>query len=331
MCVIKDESWRLWYRNKNQFFKGIITLPLLIINFINWLKYFKKSKPDLIHFNVSRTIIPLIAAKFLDIKTIIHFREIPSIIRYKFILGWSNYYCIMNFAKNWIANSNATLIDIKEKNKYGKIHLVHNFIDLNDFDNRFKINIKNPFRHGFKYNIAMIGGINPWKNQMEFVKSAIKVLNERTDIGFYLFGSIISKTYYDDIIKIIKMHNHEKNIIYAGFNNNIPSVLKVLVIVVHTMPNESFGRVYIEAMSAKIPVITYNSGGAKDIVLNGETGILVKPNDFGLLADSINSLIANTSLRNGMGIKSRKHVEENFSFRPHMEKINKIYSEIIFK
>ena len=127
------------------------------------------------------------------------------------------------------------------------------------------------------------------------------------------------------------MHNHEKNIIYAGFNNNIPSFLKFLDIVVHTMPNESFGRIYIEAMSAKIPVITYNSGGAKDIVLNGETGILVKPNDFGLLADSINSLIANNSLRNGMGIKSRKHVEENFSFGPHMEKINKIYSEIIFK
>ena len=213
----------------------------------------------------------------------------------------------------------------------GKFIFLHNFIDLIYFDRKFNVNIENPLRHSFKFNIAMIGGINPWKNQIDFVKSAVKVLNERKDIGFYMFGSIISKSYFNKIMNYVKVHNLEKNIIYAGFSNNVPNLLKYIDIVVHTMPYESFGRVFIEAMSAKVPVVTYNSGGAKDIILNGETGILVKPNDINALSKTINSLIINSTLRKRMGIRSRKHIEENFSFKPHLKKINNIYREILLK
>ena len=56
---------------------------------------FSKGKPSLIHINISRIIIPLIAAKIMGIPTIVHFRDVPSMMRYKPTIGW--YFILQNY------------------------------------------------------------------------------------------------------------------------------------------------------------------------------------------------------------------------------------------
>ena len=107
----------------------------LIPNLLLWIAFFrKKENPSLIHINISRIIIPLIAAKIMGIPTIVHFRDVPSMMRYKPTIGWYLYYRIMNFSKYWIANSTATRKDILSKQIKGKVTTLFNFLDLKAFD-----------------------------------------------------------------------------------------------------------------------------------------------------------------------------------------------------
>ena len=77
---------------------------------------------------------------------------------------------------------------------------------------------------------------------------------------------------------------------------------------------EPFGLVAVEAMAAGRPVIASNTGGLKQIVVNGETGFLVRPGDAGDLAEKIEILLDNSKLRNRMGQKARERAQEKYDW-----------------
>jgi glycosyltransferase involved in cell wall biosynthesis len=71
---------------------------------------------------------------------------------------------------------------------------------------------------------------------------------------------------------------------------------------------ESLGMVYLEAQSCGIPIIACSNGGIPEVVINGETGILVPIDSFHDFEESIAKLISNSRSRKEMGEKARKHI-----------------------
>ena len=76
-----------------------------------------------------------------------------------------------------------------------------------------------------------------------------------------------------------------------------------------------FGISFIEAAAAGKPSIAGRSGGARDAVADGETGILVDPESPEKLAAAIKRLLSDTPLREGMGARGRERVERHFSWK----------------
>ena len=70
----------------------------------------------------------------------------------------------------------------------------------------------------------------------------------------------------------------------------------------------------IEAMAAGIPVVATDVPGIRDVVRDGITGLLVPPNQPQKLAEAINRLIANSTLRNGLIEAATADVRERFSW-----------------
>lgn len=324
---VKMESWRWWVRTTKQLLKHFLTLPLQFFSLIRWIFYLNTIKPDIVHFNINRLIEPVIAARILRIPSIIHFRDITSKMRYKFAFGWPMFFYFANFADRWIANSNAVRDDISP---FGKvpIQVIHNGLDIEEFDNRSakKCEIELP-KDNIK--IAILGGINPWKKQKEFIKIAIRLLKIRKDIIFYVIGGIVVESYFEELKKMVNDSDNSMNIIFTGNVQNTAAVLKNIDIMLHTMPYESFGRVFIEAMAAKVPVITYNSGGAKDIVQHGKTGLLVGLRNVELMIKTVNNLADDTDLRQQMGEAGRKCVEEKFSINKHCSDVSDVYQDLL--
>jgi UDP-glucose:(heptosyl)LPS alpha-1,3-glucosyltransferase len=91
---------------------------------------------------------------------------------------------------------------------------------------------------------------------------------------------------------------------------------------------DTFGMVVLEAMAAGLPVLISGRVGAKDIVSEGENGLVIEdPEDSGDVADKIEWLLAR-ELRVNMRAASLKTVEEN-SWEATVEKVVNIYREIL--
>jgi glycosyltransferase involved in cell wall biosynthesis len=89
------------------------------------------------------------------------------------------------------------------------------------------------------------------------------------------------------------------------------------------------GNVYLEAMACAKPVIACNSGGAPEVVLNQQTGLLVPPRDITALENAIIILAEDASLRNQLGKNGREWIEEGFSIEKYINKVERLYKELI--
>ena len=115
--------------------------------------------------------------------------------------------------------------------------------------------------------------------------------------------------------------------IYNGLQPNDPA-LTDLYRKAHLFALPTRGDCYsiagIEAMAAGLPVILSCTGGTGDIIRDGETGYLIKPNDFGELAERLDYLVANPKLRMKMGLRARTEAEERYDARKNVAKTVKI-------
>ena len=77
--------------------------------------------------------------------------------------------------------------------------------------------------------------------------------------------------------------------------------------------SEGFGYVLIEAMASGKPVIAFNNSSIPEIVVNNETGFIVPNRDIDAFVHKVEALVHNPELRNTIGMKGRKRVEDHFS------------------
>ena len=86
---------------------------------------------------------------------------------------------------------------------------------------------------------------------------------------------------------------------------------------------EGFGLTATEAMRASLPVVAAAVGGLREVVVDGETGLLIRPNDPQALADTIASLDGPTLA--AMGVASRRRFEQLFSMERVHQELCEIY------
>jgi glycosyltransferase involved in cell wall biosynthesis len=114
----------------------------------------------------------------------------------------------------------------------------------------------------------------------------------------------------------------------TGMCTDVPAWLSCFDIFVLPTMWEGMGRVFLEAQAAGIPVIGTKVGGVPDVVRDGETGILIQPNDAKTLAETIELLITNTELRRQMGIAAAQFASnEQFQVEFMVRKIEEVYEQ----
>jgi len=91
---------------------------------------------------------------------------------------------------------------------------------------------------------------------------------------------------------------------------------------------ESLGVSAIEASASCLPVIASRFGGIPEIVIHGETGLLVESEDVEGFGKAIVLLVENKNLRLEMGRKGRKRTEEKFDWEKSVRRMIEIYHQI---
>ena len=100
-------------------------------------------------------------------------------------------------------------------------------------------------------------------------------------------------------------------------------------IVVHTSLREGLARVLPQALIAGKPVVSYDVDGAREVVLDDETGYLVAPGDTRTLAARIVELSTSPELRNQLATAGRELCRTRFDHREMTRQIRDLYERLL--
>lgn len=324
VLTVPLQSWRWWVTTSREHLKFFVTFPWQISSLIRWTALLRRHRPDVIHFNIQRLTEPVVAAWLLRIPSVVHFRDLPSRSGLSATLGNRVFFGIMNLADRWIANSQATADDIARFARR-PIKIIHNGIDLVTFDRNAAATI--PIWRNRKLVVAMIAGLNPRKNHSGFFKMAEAVAAKRDDVEFWVVGGGLPD-FESSLKNLAEALGLAKRLRFTGFIDNVPALLGQIDVVAHTTEAEGFGRVFLEAMAASVPVVAISNGAAAEVIVDGEAGILVESENYTGMAKGVCSLLDDPSARKRMGNNGRRRVEEKFTLRAHCRAIGEIYDAI---
>ncbi|MDO8463546.1 MAG: glycosyltransferase [bacterium] len=116
---------------------------------------------------------------------------------------------------------------------------------------------------------------------------------------------------------------------FLGMQRDLPVHYQRADILVLPSRWEGFGIAAIEASACGIPVIASGVGGLREAIVDGETGILVPPEDPKALADAIRDLADDRPRRMFLGHAGRRHVERTFTIERVVERYEELYASLL--
>lgn len=110
---------------------------------------------------------------------------------------------------------------------------------------------------------------------------------------------------------------------------DIPAFMSGLAVFAMPSRAESFGVAAVEAAASGRPVVASRVGGLPEVVADGETGILVPPEDPARLAEALVTLLDDAVLRQRMGQAGRKLVETRYDWNANVSRMEEIYERVL--
>lgn len=151
------------------------------------------------------------------------------------------------------------------------------------------------------------------KGVLEFVDAARILKAQGMDARFVLVGRTDPDNPTDVGEAGIRAWEREGVVEWQGFSRDMAATLNQAHIVCMPSYREGLPRVLIEAIACGRPVVTADVPGCREVVRDGENGLLVPVRDARATAEALGSLIANPALRRHFGERARAIAEDEFS------------------
>lgn len=297
-------------------------------------KLYKKEKPDVVHHVGMKTILwGTLAAKFSKVHGVVNAisglggffaddnngplsKVMPKVL--KFSHNRPNLLCIFQNDDDWSLYVKHGII----KHSQGRF-IKGSGVDLKDY-------CYTPEPKEGKIKVILTARMIVEKGIFLLTEAAERLRSKYEDnVEFLLVGGL------DDhpgaiTEQQLKETCDGKYIQWLGYRTDVRDLLKHSHIV--AFPSyymEGLPKSLIEADAIGRPIITSNSIGCKETVVDGVNGFLIKPKDVDALTEKLDLLISNTELRQKMGRESRKYAEKSFDIEVVKEGHLNIYDELI--
>jgi GalNAc-alpha-(1->4)-GalNAc-alpha-(1->3)-diNAcBac-PP-undecaprenol alpha-1,4-N-acetyl-D-galactosaminyltransferase len=110
---------------------------------------------------------------------------------------------------------------------------------------------------------------------------------------------------------LVKELKYEDKVIFAGLRSDVDTFYRKSKISAFTSSSEGFPNVIGEAMSAGLPVISFDcTAGPSEMITDGKDGYLIPVNDYSLFQERLEQLMVDTQLRKEMGSKAIESIQK---------------------
>lgn len=121
----------------------------------------------------------------------------------------------------------------------------------------------------------------------------------------------------------------ERDAFFTGRCERVAELLSISEVCVLSSKAEGFSNSILEYMAAARPVVATDVGGAREAIVEGETGYLVRSGDDETMAARISSLLREPERARSMGQRGRSRVEREFSDRAQLENTRGLYDQLL--
>jgi len=215
---------------------------------------------------------------------------------------------------------------IGEKNKY---LLIRYGIDYREFSNIKEQNLRKEL--GISASdlvVGMIACLKPQKSPQDFIKLADLVRQTVPGVKFLLIGDGILRNKAE---RLIAKLNLQDAVILTGWRRDIPQILSVLDVFTLNSLWEGLPVTVLEAMAAARPVVVTHTGAVQEVIVDGETGFLVFPQDIKKMAERLIVLLKDARLREAVGQKAKDSLGMDFCLENMVGNTQRCYEDLVFK
>ncbi len=319
--------------NKSTCLERPINLLKDLLALIEIYRFIKKNNIEIVHTHSSKAgILGRLAARVAKVRIILHtvhgwsFNDYqPSMVRLFFI--WLER-LIARFTDRLIVVSDYD----KQKGLWNRIgkedkySLIHYGIDFSEFGTKDQ-NIRKELRINTNDSVVcMVSCFKPQKSPQDFVRLAFLVKKLSPGSRFLLVGDGVLRK---KIERLIRKFDLEKELILTGWRSDIPRILSGIDIFVLTSLWEGLPISVLEAMASSKPVVSTNTGGVAEVVVEGRSGFLVPPKDMNKMSERLIVLLKDKNMRESMGQNAADSLHLNFALTNMIENSRNLYEKLI--
>jgi L-malate glycosyltransferase len=173
--------------------------------------------------------------------------------------------------------------------------------------------------------VGNVAALVPHKGQRHLIEAAAIVVTKVPDARFVIAGEGELRPALE---RQIKDHHLEKHVFLAGFRPDVLSVHKAFDIFVMSSVTEGLGTSLLDAMACGKPIVATTAGGMPEVVVDGQTGLLVPPRDHEAMANAIIRLLTDVRARRAMGAAGEARVRERFSAERMVQDTLAVYRRV---
>jgi glycosyltransferase involved in cell wall biosynthesis len=183
-------------------------------------------------------------------------------------------------------------------------------------------------------------GVNRWtppavqgrsvKCQSDLIRAMPEILEEFPKARLVLVGSgweEAGRQYLSKMQSLVRDLNLADRVAFIGYRTDVPEVLKALDVTVQASLSENLGGT-IEGLLMETPMVATRVGGLIDSVIDGETGILVAPDDPASLAKGLLTLLRDPNTGRQLARHGRQFMLEQFTLRQTVESEHALYQKL---
>jgi glycosyltransferase involved in cell wall biosynthesis len=288
--------------------------------------------PDLVHLNdiVSVSRAGIMAARKARVPAICHLRAMRTRSLFDRWLSRS--------LRGYICISHA--VDRHQRGLRGRIKptwIVYNGLDLAEFSLREVDDIRSEVRADLGLDaqhvvVGCVGRLVPWKGQHVFLRALARLTDSYPQLRGWIVGAAEAgkEGYRRHLRELVRELGLTERVDFLGFREDVPRLLQSMDLLVHasTAP-EPFGRVIIEGMAAGTAVIATEAGAVPEIVESGRSGLLVRPDDVGSMAQGVEYALTHPRERKAWQQEARRVVEERFDVQAYVKGVSQVYEDIL--
>lgn len=228
----------------------------------------------------------------------------------KWFIKWA-----YNFAKTITAPSNFTRDNIIKYSKTkSPVKIIHNAVNFERFQKPTDTTlIRN--RYPGRKLLLTAGGLKPRKGHDVVIRALGILARKRDDFQYLIIGAGKLKEHLQNLVTV---EGIAKRVTFCGQidGDELVRYFQACDLYVHTpiLTNwqfEGFGIVYLEASACAKPIVAADSGGIRDAVLDGRTGLIVPEGDTIATAGAIEHILDNPELAERFGNQGREYARQN--------------------